>query len=208
MFGLVKSKLDGSEKIYSPKNISKIPPRYSYVNVLPKVLNQGSDPICCPCSISAYINWKINCRTGDKRDNGVDYFEIYNARSMKMCEGMSFKDGLGFVKRHGVRTKAGNFKVNDYALIKNPIALKMALLANGPCLIALPVYEPTVNSFWLPRKGQQDKDVLGYHAVAVVGYDEEGFIIRNSWGKSYCENGYSKLLYRDFNRIIEIWTIF
>ena len=169
MFGLVKSKLDGSEKIYSPKNISKIPPRYSYVNVLPKVLNQGSDPICCPCSISAYINWKINCRTGDKRDNGVDYFEIYNARPMKMCEGMSFKDGLGFVKRHGVRTKAGNFKVNDYALIKNPIALKMALLANGPCLIALPVYEPTVNSFWLPRKGQQDKDVLCYHAGAFVG---------------------------------------
>ena len=49
---------------------------------------------------------------------------------------------------------------------------------------------------------------VGIISTPQIGYDEEGFIIRNSWGKSYCENGYSKLLYRDFNRIIEIWTIF
>lgn len=208
MFGLVRSKLDGSERIYSPKNIDKIPPRFSYAKVLPGVINQGSAPICCPCSISAYVNWKINCGTGGKKDNGVDYFEIYEARSIKMIKGMSFKEGLGFVKGHGVMTKAGNFRINDYALIKNPVALRLALLANGPCLAALPVYEPTASSFWLPRTGQRDKDVLGYHAVAVAGYDEEGFIIRNSWGKSYCRNGYSKLLYKDFNRIIELWTIF
>jgi len=207
MFGLIRSKLDGTERMYSPQNISKMPQKYSYVRILPDVLNQGEDPICCPCSISAYINWKINCRLGSKKDNRVDYFEIYNARSLKMLEGMSFKDGLEFVRHHGVKTKVGNFKINDYGLIRNVIALKGAILANGPCLGALPVYG-IKDSFWLPDSNQGDKDVIGYHAVAIVGYDDEGFIIRNSWGKSYCQNGYSKLLYKDFNRFFELWTIF
>lgn len=207
MFGLVRSKFDGSEHVYAPKPKNNFPRSYSYADVLPKVVNQGSDPICLPCSVGAYVNWRINRQDGSKVDNKVDYWEIYNARALKMIDGMSIKEGMNYLMRHGVKTAKGKFRIKDCAVIRTPDALRMALLMNGPCVVALPVYQ-TNESFWLPMGGKSDKDMLGFHAVAVVGYDGEGFIIRNSWGTSYGRKGYSKLMYKDFGRFYEIWTMF
>ena len=48
----------------------------------------------------------------------------------------------------------------------------------------------------------------GGHAVAIIGYDKEGFIIRNSWGTMYGIDGYYHLKYEDFNNsFYEIWTM-
>lgn len=46
-------------------------------------------------------------------------------------------------------------------------------------------------------KGQ----VIGGHSMAIVGYDDtrEVFIVRNSWGDTWCDNGYFYLSY-DFFR--------
>ena len=56
------------------------------------------------------------------------------------------------------------------------------------------------NDFW------NGAELEGGHCVAVVGYDKNGFIIRNSWGRSYGRNGYWTLPYSEFNKIKEIWT--
>ena len=56
IYGCVKSKLDGTEKIFTEKG--KIPSNYRYT--LPKVIRQGSKPICTACAISSFINWKYN----------------------------------------------------------------------------------------------------------------------------------------------------
>ena len=52
---------------------------------------------------------------------------------------------------------------------------------NGPCFGALPVYNET-DDFWVKR---EDDELLAFHAIAIVGYDNNGFIIRNSWGSSF-----------------------
>ena len=74
---------------------------------------------------------------------------------------------------------------------------------NGPCVGALPVYngEP---EFWKERQGDK---LQGYHAISIVGYDKEGFIIRNSWGTSFGDKGYTKIKNEDFNELMEVWTI-
>jgi hypothetical protein len=36
------------------------------------------------------------------------------------------------------------------------------------------------------------------HAVAIVGYTEEGFIVQNSWGESWGEGGFALLPYEDY----------
>lgn len=74
---------------------------------------------------------------------------------------------------------------------------------NGPCFGALPVYNSGLNEFWKQEYGQLE----GYHAVSIVGYDEEGLILRNSWGKSYGKNGYWKISYLDSRFFLELWTI-
>ena len=59
-YGFVASKIDGTEYEFKVNNKMKMPTAYWYKTNLPDVLNQGKDPICVPCSISAFINWNIN----------------------------------------------------------------------------------------------------------------------------------------------------
>ena len=204
-YGFVPSKMDGTETKFKKIRDFEIPTEYSYRKYLPSVIDQGNKPICVPCSLSAYINWVINTDTGEnKADNEVDLQEIFDSSSVKSSEGMTFKDGLKFLKHEGVSTKEGVETIDRYATIGSIICLKQALILNGPCVGALPVYDSRVTEFWDSAYG----DYQGGHAVTVVGYNEDGFIIRNSWGRSYGDNGYSIIPYDDFNKFMEIWTIY
>lgn len=54
-------------------------------------------------------------------------------------------------------------------------------------------------------KNENDK-FLGGHAMTVVGYLENCFIIRNSWGADWGDNGYSYYFFSDWGAHWEIWT--
>jgi hypothetical protein len=43
--------------------------------------------------------------------------------------------------------------------------------------------------------------------MAVVGYNSKGFIIRNSWGEHWDDNGYCLYPYEDWGCHDEIWTV-
>ena len=198
------TKMDGSEYIFGASMPSNsLPKTYSYRRFLPNVLDQGFESICVPCSVSAYLNWKENLETGSKKDNKVNYYEIYDIRTNN-GEGMTFKEAFSYLRHHGVSSKAGNLKIGHYALVNGSYELlKLALVMNGPCLGALPVFNSNPE-FWKQNKGD---GFLGGHAISIVGYDEEGFIIRNSWGTGFANNGYTTLKYEDYDRFMEVWTI-
>lgn len=44
----------------------------------------------------------------------------------------------------------------------------------------------------------KDRDSLGGHAFAMVGYDERGFIVQNSWGARWGRSGFAVLPYADW----------
>ena len=48
----------------------------------------------------------------------------------------------------------------------------------------------------ITRKGRAD----GGHAVAIVGYAEQGFIIQNSWGPGWGAGGFALLPYEEMGR--------
>ena len=204
-YGFVASKIDGSEQEFKEFEGFEIPKEYSYKKFLPDVINQGQKPICVPCSVSAYINWNKNLADGDNhRDNKIDLMQIFNSRSNRSNDGMSFKDAFYFLRHEGVKTESGVYKINRYAKIGSELALKQALIMNGPCVGGLPVYNDGKWEFW-----QKDSysDYQGGHAISIVGYNKDGFIIRNSWGKNFGEKGYVLLEYNDFNYFTEIWTV-
>ena len=198
-YGYIQSQLDGTEQAFISNESLPIPSKYSYINYLPPVINQGNQPICVPCSISAYINQQLNLSTGSEEDNNIDLMEIFNYKHYE--DGMSIKDALQFLKECGVQTDKGLFKISDYATVGSETILKQALLINGICIGALPVYDSSIDKFW------RGYELEGGHAIAIVGYDENGFIIRNSWGKHYGEDGYNVINYKDFPKFFEIWTI-
>lgn len=206
VYGCIKSKLDGSEYVFNAPSSMNLPNEYSYKNYLPKVLNQGNKPICVPCSISSYINLNLNIKNhDDEKDYDINLNQIYNSRSNDDEDnGMMIKEALSFLKKEGVETDNGNFKINGYAMVNSLMALKIAIVMNGICIGGVPTYDSDSDDFWNNNGG----DFLGGHAIAIIGYDEEGFIIRNSWGKDYGYDGYSHMSYDDFDKFYEIWTLY
>ena len=202
VMGCIPSTMDGSEKIYGVDIDFVIPEEYTYEDNLPSVLDQGSEQICVPCTVSSYLNWRENLKDGSVKDNKISLREIYRSRT-NYGEGMTYKDAFSFLRKKGVSSDAGNMKINSYGRVMSELMLKNAIIMNGPCFGALPVYSNNDN-FWNKSYGES---LMGYHAIALVGYNKEGFIIRNSWGKSFGDNGYVTIPYQDFNKLLEIWTI-
>lgn len=198
-YGFIQSKLDGSEQKFQLNKSVQIPEEYSYIGNLPKVLDQGREPICVPCSISSYINWKLNISSGSNQDNKVDLKKVFKEYGSN--EGMTFKDGLHYLRHKGIMTSKGNFKISNYAMVGSIPVLKQAIVMNGPCIGGLPVKNSINTDFW------NGYNFEGGHAISIIGYDKDGFIIRNSWGTSYGNKGYSHLRYEDFNKFYEIWTL-
>ena len=202
VFGFKPSIIDGTERIFDTIDKIELPEKYTFKAYMPPVINQGEDSICVPCSVSTYLNWKENLKSGEVKDNKVSLFEIYDSRETD-GEGMTFKDAFKYLKHKGVSSKAGKLKISAYGKINNPLALKYAIVMNGPCFGALPVYSDDYD-FWNKKPGDT---LLGYHAISIIGYDEEGFFIRNSWGTSFGDRGYTKIKNSEINEMLELWTI-
>ena len=202
-YGWTPSKLDGTEYGFDEIKNFPIPEEYSYIKYLPPVENQGATNMCVTYAVAAHLDW--NCNVDNKQDNDrnnhIDKNEIYSVRSIKGDNGMTYKEALGFLKHYGVRSDQGKLKIERYAMVKSELALKQALLLNGPCVGGVYVKDSNKYDFW---NGSTN---LGGHAIAIVGYNQNGFIIRNSWGSSYGQNGYWILKYEDFSKILECWTI-
>ena len=98
--------------------------------------------------------------------------------------------------------RASNYKIKAYGQIYTMDSLKASLYKNGPCLIAFPTFNET-ERMWIQNEGDE---YLGGHAMTVVGYNEKGFIIRNSWGPNWANKGNCIYPYSDWGHHWEIWA--
>ena len=103
-----------------------------------------------------------------------------------------------------VYTNAKNFRISSYASINSVDEMKQALINYGPCMVCVKVYN-TSPQMWVPPNGIPTS-CAGGHAMAVVGYDSNSFIIRNSWGTSWGNGGYSNLYFKDYQYVIQAWS--
>ena len=202
LFGFKPSQIDGSERIFKADETIELPEKYTYRPYLPQVIDQGEKSICVPCTVSAYLNWRENLKDGVTKDNRISLYDIYDIKTND-GEGMTYKDAFRYLKYNGVKSKVGVLKISAYGMIKNILSLKYAIVMNGPCCGALPVYNMD-SDFWNKKGGDR---LMGYHAISIVGYDEEGFIIRNSWGSSFADRGYTYIKNVDMDKMLELWTI-
>jgi C1A family cysteine protease len=96
-------------------------------------------------------------------------------------------------------------KIAGYAteafLFKSNAKLKKAV-TKGPLVATMQVYEDFIyykGGVYEHTTGKQ----LGGHAVTIEGYDDNdgAFIVRNSWGPTWGENGYFRIKYDDDSQI-------
>lgn len=93
-----------------------------------------------------------------------------------------------------------NFKMDSYNELnpKSIDEMKIALTNYGPCVI---FYEHYNNSQypWIP-KTSCTKFSNYTHPISVVGYTNDSFILRNTWGADWADKGYTYMSFEDYKK--------
>lgn len=219
---------DRRDFIYVGDTSLNIPNVLDYRDTLKPPRHQGEQGTCYAQAVACVKEWQEN------KDYGfTEYFSpqfFYNNRpnilddNEKNDSGMFTRDVMKLLKNVGICRE----KVYPYGRIEKPDQIpkkifeeakahtikgfakvtelekvKLCLQETGPCLITFPTFNYS-NEFWIEKQGDKKK---GGHAVAIVGYNKEGFIIRNSWGMFWGDKGYSIYKYSDWGIHWEIWCI-
>jgi C1A family cysteine protease len=100
-------------------------------------------------------------------------------------------------------TEASQHKISAYYSLDNDLyQLKHALASGSPVIFGFTVYSSFENSevanTGIMSMPQLTDDVEGGHAVLMVGYNDQDqyFIVRNSWGTSWGQQGYFLMPYQ------------
>ena len=114
-------------------------------------------------------------------------------------------------------SEAQNHKSVDYNAVEQTLdQLKACLISGFPVAFGFVVYESFESEqvaktgvVPMPKPGEK---VLGGHAVALVGFDDNKkvFVVRNSWGNSWGDKGYFYMPYDyvlDNNLADDFWTV-
>lgn len=97
---------------------------------------------------------------------------------------------------------AANYKIKSYARVRTVREAKSALVQYGPVLIVVPVYNDAPRPFiW------RGSDLNGFHAMSLYGWNRDGFIVRNSWGRDFADGGYVTLPFEDWRYVTEAWSV-
>ena len=226
-----KSKIEETDTLYEYIiNPLSLPVSLDLRQFILPVRNQGKIGSCVSFSSSTMIEFQI--KTSDYLSPAF----IYRNRENQTTSGMEPKNALNILQNKGVcldsilpyttisdtsnipqdaLSNALNYKILNYAFIQSIEELQNALLIYGPCIIAVPVYNTNSLEIW--KKGSNDT-LLGGHCMCVVGYLENNplklespggaFIIRNSWGASWGDNGYTYFSYSDWGIQWEVWSCY
>lgn len=216
------------EEIMFSQNIFKfnLPDKYDLTKKLLPVRNQGIQDSCVAMTAACIKEYQEYLNSFKK--NKIIYFSpqfIYNNRKNQDSTGMTSRNLMKILHKFGcclektypygkiehpslipreVYLEASKYKIKGYARINTICGLKNALINYGPCLIAFPIYN-CKKYFW---KKKSNEKLKGGHTLTVVGYNEKGFILRNSWGKKWGNNGYVIYPYSHFGSHWEIWSTF
>ena len=214
-------------------------------NNLGPVRDQGSLGSCVSFASSAMKEWQE--RTEGTFNEYLSPAYIYVNRENHPDEGMYLSNACDILANKGVCSEssysynnfvsnpdpnninpsnlstsvikeANKFRTSNSVLVETINNLKTALYLHGPCIIGTLVYYPMNKRMWIPTNPNNlNENLAGGHCMAIVGYNNNGFIIRNSWSNMWNPlnisdmKGHDYLLYEDFKYATqeyngEIWS--
>jgi hypothetical protein len=107
--------------------------------------------------------------------------------------------------------KAENHKSQSFWRVENnPIAIKAVLKEhNNSIEMSMDWYTEFNNPGTDGKLSETFSNYIGGHAVEIVGIDDfqEEIHCKNSWGKSWGNNGFFKMSFATFNKVVmDLWT--
>lgn len=203
------------------KDITELPETLDLRNRKLLVRNQGTQGSCAGFTAS---------EIKEIQEDTNEYLSpqyVYNMRENQNSSGMTARDTMKILHNWGipyersfryninknnqpsdrVHEEASNYKIKSYVRVETVEDAKKALYHFGPLYISFPVYN-SGSRMWVKRPNDKYE---GGHACSVVGYNSDGFILRNHWSIDWNPNspvgaGHTLLPYDEWDLIWDVWS--
>jgi KDEL-tailed cysteine endopeptidase len=134
----------------------------------------------------------------DIYSKGCTYGYLHTALNIAKTTGLVKASSYPYQDRQGsCQSLSGpKFKISNYFYLDDENAIANGLYNNGPivfsiiCPSALQHYTGGIFSM---DTATCTADKIGYHSPVIVGYSSDYWIVKNSWGTNWGENGYLRL---------------
>lgn len=184
------------------------------VNFVTPIRNQGACGACVAFATVAAIESRLAIAR-DEADPAHDLSEaaLYFGGGRTCAQGWWPEAALGYARTHGLGSE-GDFPypgtdvpgrdipplawVTGWESAGTSAQRRKALAYRGPVIGILKVYEDFLQygrGIYRHALGE----FVGLHAVAVIGYDDDqgAWIIKNSWGEGWGEDGFGRIAYNE-----------
>lgn len=184
--------------------------------LLPEVKNQGSVCSCVAHATSSILEYHEKMEQGDVKLSTNFIYGIQKKVSGYAGKGMYLRDACKIVHNYGdvlnsdcpgntevpevhaiaeamldnshALEVASYYKILSYVRLQDIEDIKYAIYNYGPVLASVKWFD----NFTLDKdnvlRGKQEGSG-GHHAVMIYGWNGEGFLVQNSWGKNWGEGG-------------------
>lgn len=193
------------------------------------VKNQGSTGSCVAHACSSVVEYHNKRQEGSDVVFSTEFIYGYRPTGYYVGEGMYIRNALKTLREVGdcpladlrgnqkcpeamqaveakleeLKDKAYPHRISTYAKVNTVDEIKQALMDFGYVVISMPWYKDykLKNGVYTYTK---DKD-HGYHCMVIYGWNENGWLIHNSWGKTWGQKG-KFILPFDF-KLREAWAV-
>lgn len=222
------------QKVELSNEINKVDLRDKF----PPVTNQGSYNSCTAHAVCALLDYelKYNKKFEGWDFDTSEAFTWYCSRNEEGTStknvGVQLRNVFKSIKKYGfVRQESFNYSNNvydypgdqvmiegqlfdlqlknlpSYYVIDGISDIKDSLDHNHPVVFAFPVSDDFMYNDKEIFIGSVAND-YGFHGMLIVGYNDYGFIIRNSWGKYWGKDGYTIIGFNTLiNNAFDLWCL-
>ena len=228
-FGCLESPYDVRDYVLASPNVGEdLPDNFLIDSIIVK--NQGNKNTCTAYALAEtieYHNYKDSNQYLIFSTEFIYGFRNIDSDDDYLGEGMYLRDGLKIIQKYGdvleqdlpgnhdvskamksvtsnidhLKTLAYDNRISTYYKTKTVDEIKYSLVNYGPVVAGMRWYKGCKVSKQNTLQYNKDKEYTG-HAVLIVGYDDEGFIVQNSWGRLWGNNGKFKLPWSDFSVLV------
>ena len=204
-------------------------PKEFQCTTLTAIKNQGSQSTCVAHALASLLEYHYQTQSDNVEIFSTEFIYGLREAGYYTGDGMMIRNGLNTILKYGdpfekdcpgnnpvdeaiknVNANLDHYKelayphhISSYYRCRNEAEIKTALMQHGPVVISMNTYNNAklVDDVYTWSSNEK----YGRHCVLIVGWNEQGWLIQNSWGTHYGEDGRFILPYSF--KINEAWGI-
>ncbi len=182
---------------------------------LPKVKNQKNISSCVAHALSTVIEYYNKVESDKYTEMSIGY--IYGNRRLTLHKGkgMYTKDAIKTAVKYGdvphklfpvnveipdainefeksvdvIEQEGYFFKFHEYFKLKDNDTIKTSLMENGPAVMSMKWYDDIKVVDGVMQTNCLTSGYTGGHCMVIYGWNEQGWKVRNSWGRYWGNKG-------------------